>query len=287
MTPSLSRWQIGTTVAILVLSIVSTLLGLFRPGHYGDHPEFLTALYVQDLTILLVGVPVLAIGLWFAARGSLRGYLVWLGALSYMTYMWASITFSVAWNEFFLGYVALFGLSLFALISGFAGIDEDRVYDEIHGRVSPVVYSGFLWTIALGLALLWLGDLVPPLITGTQPTIVDELGEQATVSHAIDLAVVVPALAISGYWLWQRRPWGYVAGGVVLLLGALLTPSITGMTAVLVIECEITVSVWVIVFTMLPLVIAAALAINYLLAFSGKNPPQPADEMRAPDEPDA
>jgi hypothetical protein len=42
------------------------------------------------------------------------------------------------------GYVALFGLSLFALISGFAGIGKDRVYREIHGRVSPVVYSGFL-----------------------------------------------------------------------------------------------------------------------------------------------
>ena len=140
MTTSLSRWQIGTTISILVLSIVSTLLGLFRPGHYRDHPDFLTALYVQDLTILLVGVPVLALGLLLASRGSLRGYLVWLGALAYMTYMWASIAFSVAWNEFFLGYVVLFGLSLFALISGFVGIDEDQVYREIHGRVSPVVY---------------------------------------------------------------------------------------------------------------------------------------------------
>ncbi|ELY47019.1 hypothetical protein [Natronorubrum bangense] len=284
MTTSLSRWQIGTTIAILVLSTVSTLLGLFRPGHYRDHPDFLTALYVQDLTILLVGVPVLALGLLLASRGSLRGYLVWLGALAYMTYMWASIAFSVAWNEFFLGYVVLFGLSLFALISGFAGIDEDQVYREIHGRVSPVVYPGFLWAIALGLALLWLGDLVPPLIEGTQPTIVDELGEQATVSHAIDLAVLVPALSIAGYWLWQRRPWGYVVGGVVLLLGTLLAPSITGMTVVLILEGEITVSVWGIVFTMLPLVIAAALAINYLLAFGGKKPPQSIDGIPATGE---
>ena len=141
--------------------------------------------------------------------------------------------------------------------------------------------------IALGLALLWLGDLVPPLIEGTQPTIIDELGEQATVSHAIDLAVLVLALSIAGYWLWQRRPWGYVVGGVVLLLGTLLAPSITGMTVVLILEGEITVSVWGIVFTMLPLVIAAALAINYLLAFGGKKPPQSTDGIPATDEPDA
>lgn len=286
MTTSLSRWQTGTTVAILALSIISISLGLFRPGHYRDHPEFLTALYVQDLTILLVGVPVLAIGLWFAASGSLRGYVVWLGAIAYMTYMWASITFSVAWNEFFLGYVALFGLSLFTLISGFASINEEDVYREVHGRISPGVYSGFIWLIAIGLTLLWLGDYVPPMLEGASPTLVEELGESSGASAAIDLAVVVPALAIAGYWLWQRRPWGYVVGGVVLLLGALLTPSITGMTVVLILEGEITVSVWVIVFTMLPLVIAAALAINYLLAFGGRRPPRPTDGVRTTDNTD-
>lgn len=269
---SISRPYVLSTVAILLLSIISTLLGLFRPVHYRDHPEFLTALYAQDLTVLSIGVPVLALGLWFAARGSLRGHVVWLGALSYMTYMWATFAFSVAWNVFFLGYVVLFGLSLFTLVGGLASIDEDRVYHELHDRISPVVYSGFLWVIALGLALLWLGDLVPPMLDGTPPTIVEELGEQATVSHAIDLAVVVPTLALAGYWLWQERPWGYVFGGVVLLLGALLAPTITAMTVVLVLEGELTVSMWVIVFTMLPIVIAAALAIRYLLAFDDAKP---------------
>ncbi|ELY57054.1 hypothetical protein [Natronolimnohabitans innermongolicus] len=68
---------------------------------------------------------------------------------------------------------------------------------------------------------------------------------------------------------------------------ALLTPSITGTIVVLVLEGEITVSVWVIVFTLLSLVIAAALVINYLPAFDGKNPPQPTDRTQATDEPDA
>jgi len=29
-------------------------------------------------------------GLWYARAGSLRGRIVWLGALAYMAYMWAS-----------------------------------------------------------------------------------------------------------------------------------------------------------------------------------------------------
>ncbi len=264
-------WQIWSSIAIVLLSTVSSLLGIFRPGHYRDPDGFLTALYAQDLTILLIGVPVLAIGLWYAGQGSLRGYFLWIGALSYMTYMWATFAFAVAWNVFFLGYVVLFGLSLFTLVAGLAWIDEEQIYRELHGRISPVVYGVFLWVIALGLAMLWLIDLVPPMFEETPPTIVEELGEQATVSHAIDLAVVVPALTIAGYWLWQKRPWGYVFAGIVLLLGALLAPTITAMTVVLVLAGDITVPLTAIVFTLLPVVIAAALAIRYLLAIGSRD----------------
>lgn len=271
MPDSPNRWQISATITIILLSTVASILGIFRPGHYRDAEGFLTALYAQDLTILMIGVPVLAIGLWYARRGSLRGHLLWIGALSYMTYMWTTVAFSVAWNEFFLGYVALLALSLFTLVGGIARIDEDRIHRELHGHISPIVYSIFLWVIALGLSLLWLIDLVPPMIDGTPPTIVAELGEQATVSHAIDLAVVVPALTIAGYWLWQERPWGYVFAGIVLLLGALLAPTITAMTIVLILEGEITVPLTAIVFTLLPIIIAATLAMRYLLAIGSRD----------------
>ena len=40
------------------------------------------------------------------------------------------------------------------------------------------------------------GELVPTTIDGIPPTIFDEIGEQATVSHAIDLDVVVPAIVV-------------------------------------------------------------------------------------------
>jgi len=34
--------------------------------------------------------------------------------------------------------------------------------------------------------------------------------------HAIDLSIVLPALAVSGWVLLKRRPWGYVLGPVLL-----------------------------------------------------------------------
>lgn len=62
------RWQIRSTVAILVLSTITTLSGLFRSGHYGDAPGLTASYQIQDLTILVVDVPVLALGLWYATE---------------------------------------------------------------------------------------------------------------------------------------------------------------------------------------------------------------------------
>jgi hypothetical protein len=62
------RWHVYSTLAVLVLSAVSSLLGLFRPGHYRDPPGLVDSYQMQDLAILVVGIPVLAIGLRYAMR---------------------------------------------------------------------------------------------------------------------------------------------------------------------------------------------------------------------------
>ncbi|MDS0473627.1 hypothetical protein [Natrinema sp. 1APR25-10V2] len=82
MPRQLRRWQIVSTVAVLVLAAVSSLLGLVRAGHYHGPSEIVEAYQVQDLTILVVGIPVIAAGLWYAVRDSPRGRIVWLGGLA-------------------------------------------------------------------------------------------------------------------------------------------------------------------------------------------------------------
>ena len=46
---------------------------------------------------------------------------------------------------------------------------------------------------------------------GTRP---DEVTRQVAI---IDLTVLLPLLFFGGLWLWQRRPWGYVLGGLLLV----------------------------------------------------------------------
>jgi len=263
------RWQTRATVAVLALSVVATLLGLLRPGHYNATPEATLLYRVQDATIILVGVPVLALGLWYATRGSLRGRVVWLGGLAYSTYMWASVGLQVPYNEFFLGYVALFSLSLFAFVGGLVTTDAGAVRRALEGRVSTSLYGGALVLIAAGLGVLWLADIVPALLAGTTPRIVEEGGRGTLVTHLVDLGVVVPSLFVAGAWLRRGRTWGYLLGGVALVLGAVLASSISAMTLALIGGETITVSPVAAVFTFLPVLVSAVLAVRYVASMGG------------------
>ena len=58
-----TRWETAGTVAIVLLSIVSSLLGPFREGYYAEPVEVLLRFYGQDAILLVIGVPVLVVGL--------------------------------------------------------------------------------------------------------------------------------------------------------------------------------------------------------------------------------
>jgi hypothetical protein len=266
MSPRLPRWQVRSTIAILALSVVTTLVGVFRAGHYRDPPDLAASYQVQDATVLLLGVPVLAVGVVFAARGSLRGRIVWLGGLAFVTYVWASVGLQVSFNEAFLVYVALSTLSLFTLVGGVAGTDPEAVRDALAGRISRPLYAGALAVIGVGLAALWLSEIVPALLSGTDPVLVQESGQSALVSHFFDLAVVVPALLLAAAWLLRDRAWGYVFAGVLLVLGALLAVTIPAMTLVLSTGETVSVPPVAVVFTMVPVLLAAVLAVRYVVA---------------------
>lgn len=265
MSRDVRRWQVGSTLAVLALSAASSLVGILRPSLYADAPEVIARTRAEDLVILAVAVPVLAAGLWHARRGSLRGRVVWLGALAFMTYAWASRTLSLPFNAFFLAYVALFSLSSFTLAAGVSETDAEATRRRLAGRLSERTYAAVLALISAGLAALWLSDVVPAALAGTTPAIVSEFGPRGLGTVVMDLGLVVPALALAAVWLWRGRARGYVAAGVLLVFGALLAPALAAITAFDVLA-GVAVTPGMLVGTVVPPLVAAVFAVKYLLA---------------------
>ncbi len=82
----------------------------------------------QDIANLFVVVPATLIAMHFAFRGSIRATLVWLGLLIYTAYSFIVYAFFIHFGLWFLVYVAVLGLSVFALFGAVIHMDLSEVF---------------------------------------------------------------------------------------------------------------------------------------------------------------
>lgn len=174
----------------------------------------------NDLVTLTVAVPLLFAALAFAARGSARARLAWLGSLAYLAYNYAFYLFGAAFNEFFLIYVGVFALSSGALVLGLAAVDASAVAGLFRPRTPVRWIGGYMMFVALFLGINWTSRVMGFLATGRIPQDILNSGLPTAIVYAIDLSLLVPALAVVGVLLWKRRPWGYVLGTVLMVKSA-------------------------------------------------------------------
>lgn len=226
--PPIPRSYRLASLTTLVLTTVATSVGLFVPNFYRDHPVLLPQIYGQDLLTLVVGVPVLAVSLYYADRGSLRGYVVWLGVTGYLLYTYTSYAFMTAFNELYLVYVALLWLTLFTFVGGMVRLDAATLKRDL-GETSVHPYIAFQLLLAVLVSLLWLSEILPATLTGTTPPAIADAGLPTAVIYSLDLGIIVPAFALTASWLWNRQAWGYAFTAVLLVKIATLGGAVLAM----------------------------------------------------------
>lgn len=154
------RIQYVLTAMTAVAMAVVSAAGAFAPQWlYRDNPLITATFRGQDSVTLTVAVPLLVVGLFLERRGSGRGRLVWLGKLFYAMYGYLFYAVGAAFNVFFLLYVAIFGLALYALVLAVPRIDITALAARLRGRGKAArgVAIGYMVVVAASLGLLWSG----------------------------------------------------------------------------------------------------------------------------------
>lgn len=197
------------SVPIAILVSIISVIGLSAPGLYRDPPAWAIQVVAQDFVDLVLVLPALVVSVILAARGSQRARLVWLGTLSYLIYTFVIYTFAVHHNPLFLVYVAALACSLWALIGGMATTD----WREIRAQFAPgtpikIVSMGLIIQATL-FYLLWFGDELPAALGGNMPQSLQDTGLLTNPVHVLDMAVLLPAIVLSGVWLWRNQAIGY------------------------------------------------------------------------------
>jgi hypothetical protein len=218
------------SIAVVILMTIASAGGLFIDGLYRDNLWTSSQLRGSDLVRLVAAVPLLAGALVFMRHGSRRALLVWLGLLWMTVYDYAFFVFGAAFNEFFLIYVALFTLSMLALLFALPKVDAQEIKREFEASAPVKWISAYMLFIAVFLGGMWIAQSLSFVASGVVPQSIQDSGHPTGVVYALDLSLLVPGMVLGAIWLWQRRPWGYVLGVMMMVKGTVYPLALVGMT---------------------------------------------------------
>jgi hypothetical protein len=226
------------TLPITILAVAGSLNGVFVERIYEQETANWAAQgFGQDIANLVAYPVMLALAV-AARRGSLRAYLAWTGALAASVYMYAIYVFDIQFGPTFLVNVAVFGLSIYALVGGIASLDPSRIRATIGAQTAVGWISNLLIGIGFVFAALWLAEVVPATFAGTEPASLAEAGVPTNPVHVLDLGVFLPAALLAGILLRRRRAWGFVLAPVVLGASIFIGGGIIGGMIVLAVRGE-------------------------------------------------
>ena len=124
------------------------------------------------------------------------------------------------WPKQFLVHVIAFSSSIFALIVTLMSVDASAIAAGYRTGAPVRAVAGLLVLVGVVFAILWSTFSISYAVSGQISLGAAPLEGMHTV-FAIDLSLMVPAMALAGLLLWRRRPWGFVMGGAMSVFGAI------------------------------------------------------------------
>ena len=180
------------SIAAALLAIVGSIIALAVKSIYaGLTPAFLPQAIAQDIVNLALVAPAWLVLAVLALRGSLRAYLLWLGVLTFTVYNYVIYTFAVPFGPLFLLWVAVLGLSLYALIGGLAAVDPARVSPYFKSRGAVVVTA---WSLIV--AAILFGEFRGPAADSVQ--IEREVEVLGRLSQAVEVLFENRSVVVKG-----------------------------------------------------------------------------------------
>jgi len=229
MTNNFRLISVLTIIMVIPLIIVS-YFGVFISSTYSRETASLAAQGVgQDIVNLFIVVPMLLISLFFIRKNYKIAYLVFSGAVSYILYSFVIYSLGIHFNNLFLLYCAILGLSIYIFIITL--IDMSKI-DFINIKENNVPYrsiSSFLIIVSAMFSLIWLKEIVPAIINNTVPKSVADFNILVNPVHVIDLSFALPGLIVSAVLLLKRKHLGYVLTPISLLFILIMAVALIGM----------------------------------------------------------
>lgn len=217
--------------------IMSTLLAVAAFAAAGltvAYPSLLTGVPGSNgnlrgtaVVVLAVGLPLLAVAMVGAARGSARALVVWLGTLGYLLYQAVLFCFATPFNNLFLFYVAYLSLAVWSLVFLLRGTDFATFGKQLSPNMPIRYIAGYALVVAVLNAAAWLAGILPAVFSEHPRDVLDGTGLLTNPVYIQDLAIWLPLLVTAALAARRNRVWGKLFTGSMLTLFVLESISIS------------------------------------------------------------
>lgn len=212
------RVAYALSALVVVVTVASSLLGLFVRGLYDEGAWAAAAFRGGDLVTLVVAAPLLAFSLVRTMQGSRRWPAVWIGMLGYCVYNYAFYVFGASFNDAFLLHIMAMSMSLYAIVLGLPTLDWRAVGERLRLDRWAGWIGGILLAVGVLQGSVWIALIVRNVLTGALLEDIPIRGQH--VVFALDLTLMMPALIVAAVLLRRRTAMGYLVATAVAFLGA-------------------------------------------------------------------
>lgn len=203
-----------------------SLVGLLTPNFYSlEKLNWQTQSMGQDMIDLFLIVPSLFITSVLAYRNNKTAKMIWGGVVLYLTYTFVLYCFDLHFNKLFVLYCFSLGLSFYSIVNILL-----TSYKENNERFEKSFMTRFIGIYFIIIAalfyFLWLSEIIPSIIQNTILKSVTDAGLFTNGVHIIDLAIILPAIFITGIFLLKRISLGLILTPIILTFFILMDLSI-------------------------------------------------------------
>ena len=218
------------SVPLAILTAIVSYAGVFVESTYARENSLYAAQGIgQDIVNLFIVVPILLLAAFFAWRKSKLGLLIWSGAIFYLAYSYTIYSFGLHFNNLFIAYCLILGLSFYSLVYFLISSLRENVSQWFASDVSTKPTGIFLVVIAVLFYFIWLSEIIPAILINATPKSIIESGLLINPVHVLDIAICLPALIVTGIALIKKKNIGFLLAPTMLLFCIFMAVAIAAM----------------------------------------------------------
>jgi hypothetical protein len=206
------------SILLLITSAVVAITALAMPDLLNGPDVMIGSTRGTALVVLVLGVPILVLGMAGARDGRLLGIVAWIGSVAFLAYQAWMFLFALPFNGLFLVYVAMLAFGFWGLVSLLIQVPAGTYAPSFAPALPARVLAGWMIASCLAFYALWLKNVAPALFDSTAPGFLDGTGMVTATNYVLDMALFLPFTVFVAVALWRRTPWGLLVGGAMLLM---------------------------------------------------------------------